>query len=355
MNRIEIIDPAKDPRWDEFVKTHPYGQVYHLSAWKNVLEDSFPHMKGFYYVLLDESGTSFKAALPIYSVKSWIMGNRLVSIPYATIFDPLIDNTSDFDILFKRVCLERLEKRKMVTEIRAFNADLSQLNQNFLVYKTHKYHFLNIDDDLKNIKKKFHKKSVKSAINRSLKTGMSIRMADDMKSLLEFYQLYVLTRKRLCIPPQPYRYFKNIWLNLHQRGMFEIMFASYNGKSIAALGYFKYKGKVSTEFAGWDTKFHSFKPNHFLYWNAIKRSHDEGYKIFDFGRTSNEDNGLMNFKDRWGTTRKEITVGFYPSTATNRFEGHRSSVKIDIIKTISKHLPLRVFKLFGDFCYSHMG
>jgi hypothetical protein len=29
-----LIDPARDPRWDRFVKKHPFGWITHLSGWK---------------------------------------------------------------------------------------------------------------------------------------------------------------------------------------------------------------------------------------------------------------------------------------------------------------------------------
>ena len=35
------LETAEAPEWDEFVRRHPQGLVYHLSAWKTVLEQSF--------------------------------------------------------------------------------------------------------------------------------------------------------------------------------------------------------------------------------------------------------------------------------------------------------------------------
>ena len=65
-----IIDPVKDPRWDKFVEGHPFGLICHLSGWKQVLEESFPHMKGYYLALLNHDNESIRAALPIFEVKS---------------------------------------------------------------------------------------------------------------------------------------------------------------------------------------------------------------------------------------------------------------------------------------------
>jgi len=96
---IKLIDNLSNAQWDGFVKTHPYGQIYHLAGWKDVLEKSFKHMKGYYFTIMEDS--QIKSALPIFHVKSWITGNRMVSIPFATFCDPLISTQNEFIELFR--------------------------------------------------------------------------------------------------------------------------------------------------------------------------------------------------------------------------------------------------------------
>ena len=89
-NEVIIIDPLNDERWDKFVENHNWGWLCHLAGWKQVLEKSFKHMKGYFLVLLNNRKKHIKAALPVYQVKSWMTGNKLVSIPFATLSDPLV-------------------------------------------------------------------------------------------------------------------------------------------------------------------------------------------------------------------------------------------------------------------------
>ena len=63
----------------------------------------------------------------------------------------------------------------------------------------------------------------------------------------------------------------------------------------------KFRDRVSGEFVAVDPAFQNISPNHFLFWEAIKSACEEGYRIFDFGRTSPRNVGLMDFKRRWGT------------------------------------------------------
>ena len=48
--------------------------------------------------------------------------------------------------------------------------------------------------------------------------------------------------------------------------------------------------------------------NYFGVWEAIKLAHSEGYKIFDFGRTGINNDGLMSFKSRWGAKVVDLPI-----------------------------------------------
>ena len=64
MTEVAIIDPDQDPRWDEFVLSHPAGWLCHLSGWKRVLESAFKQMRGHYLVLQERPAGEIRAGLP---------------------------------------------------------------------------------------------------------------------------------------------------------------------------------------------------------------------------------------------------------------------------------------------------
>ena len=61
------------------------------------------HEKGYYFALTDDSGEHIQAAFPAYHVSSWLTGDRMVSVPFANICDPLILKTEDFTRLLEAV------------------------------------------------------------------------------------------------------------------------------------------------------------------------------------------------------------------------------------------------------------
>ena len=98
----------------------------------------------------------------------------------------------------------------------------------------------------------------------------------------------------------------------YPKDMIELPLAEKDNKIIAGMLLFKYKKRVSAEFAVSDKIFQKFSPNHFLFWNAIKISIREGFEIFDFGQTSPANKGLMKFKKRWGSEVVDLPHLYYP-------------------------------------------
>lgn len=330
-----------------------------MSGWKTVLEKTFKHMKGFYYVLMDEKGETIRAGLPVYFVDSWLTGKRIVSIPFATLCDPLISKKEDLECLMHYIIKLHHDVKSCFIELRTFQS--YSLFENVENYKfSHleqfKYHYLPLSSDPLEVKKKFHQKSVRSAINKAARSPLNLNSKNSARELNDFYKLYFNTRKKLKLPPQPYRFIKNIWEEFSPSGHFHVILANYKDKPIAALALFKFKNRISTEFAGWDTKFGEFKPNHYLYWEAIKMGCEENHEIFDFGRTSTKNQGLRNFKKRWGTVEVFLPQFYYPSEIHRYIVDDQQSMSRKVIqKLLHERTPDFVAKIIGDFCYRHLG
>ncbi len=93
--------------------------------------------------------------------------------------------------------------------------------------------------------------------------------------------------------------------------------------------------------------------NQLLYWKALQEAYTEKYRIFSFGRTSLQNSGLLNYKGRWGAIEKDIHTLIYPYGATHH--SRESSFNYRLIRGFAGHMPMLLFKLFGEFCYRHLG
>ena len=351
---IKLIDPITDPRWDKFVENHPFGWICHLSGWKQVLEKSFKHMKGYYFALLDNSG-NIQAALPIFEVKSWLTGNRLVSIPFATLCDPLISTGDDLKELFDSALNLSKDLKSSYIEIRAFLSPSLIQDDRLSSIHFYKHHYLLLEEEPEKLKKKFHRTCVRQRITRAEKSDLKVKLCEKEVDLDKFYSLHLITRKRLGLPSQPYRFFKNLWDEFTPTKRLTLLLAEKNGGTIGGLILLKFKDRVSVDFAASDDKFTSMSPNHLLFWEAIRLAYEEGYRIFDFGRTSPNNKNLMDFKRRWGTQVIDLPLFYYPKMVAGEMGQQEETWKYKLMSKVCKDAPSSVQKIIGNFCYRHLG
>jgi hypothetical protein len=355
MSNEIITDQVKDRRWDEFVENHPFGWICHLSGWKQVLEKSFKHMRGHYLVIEDSPGGAIQAALPLFEVRSMLTGRRLVSVPFATLCDPLVSTSGEMDWLL--AAAENLSKKlgSSYIEIRTLSSSPLVRNPKFGCSRFFKHHYLLLDREPETLKKSFHRSCIRQRINRAYKSNLTLREAAGEPDLQDFYRLYLMTRKRLSLPPLPYVFFKSLWELFSPSKRVALLLAVQGGRTIAGVVLFKFKGRVSIEFSALDEKYSDVSPVHYLFWESIKSACQEGFRVLDFGRTSPSNVSLMDFKERWGTEVIDLPLFCYPSHLSKRAGVTETSIGYRVVKKLCGSAPEGAFKLIGRFCYRHLG
>lgn len=353
--KIILIDPQKDERWDQFVERHPHGWLCHLSGWKLLLERCFSHIKGFYIVKVNSPNNEICAGLPIFKVNSFLTGKRLVSIPFGTLCDPLYYHETDLQEITDSAIQLGKQYKPAFIEIRNFKTNSLAEDPRFRATLIFKNHYLNLTDDLESIKKRFHRSCVRQRIDRALKSNLTLKLGESEDDLRRFYRLYLITRKRNQVPSMPYHFVKSIWEIFQPSGKISLLLAEHENTVIAALLMFKYKDRVSVEFAGSDDSYKSVSPNHFLFWKAINISKAEGYSLFDFGRTSPNNRQLMDFKAHWGTRVADILHHYYFGNFPNNLKYPEDKFTYAAVQTLTRVVPMFFYPVFGKMCYRHLG
>src|ERR1035441_4445146 len=115
--RIRVAQATDDDAWDAFARAHRLGSPFHLIAWKACIQESFGYSP---YYLVAEEGESIRGVLPLFLVKSWIIGRALISTPFAVYGGVLADSAD----------VQRSEERRVGEECRSRWAPHSQKNRN---------------------------------------------------------------------------------------------------------------------------------------------------------------------------------------------------------------------------------
>ncbi len=239
-----------------------------------------------------------------------------------------------------------------------FNVKTNDLNYNgydFKILDCYRNHVLALSGTLENIMHQFHKNCIQRNIKKALKSRTVVREGIDERDVKIFYNLYGLTRKNHGLPPQPYRFFKNIWQFLKSKGMIRILIADDENKPVASVMIVHFKDMGYFLYGGCNSNYLENMPNHLLLWKAIEICYRNGLKYFDFGRTSIENQGLMEFKRRWGTVEYKLPHYYYSSSIRNELLVNRGIRSHHFMKKVLKRMPTALLRLGGTLIYSHIG
>jgi len=123
--------------------------------------------------------------------------------------------------------------------------------------------------------------------------------------------------RRLVVPPRPYRFFEVVWRRLKPRGLMRLLLAKHyeagRTKLVGGFLLLLFGQTVSYAFGGWRREDQSLRPNDALHWRAIQDACAEGYRCYDFGEVLRNNQGLAEFKSKWGAEPKWLYRYYYPA------------------------------------------
>ncbi len=286
-------------------------------------------------------------------VKSRLTGNRLSSLPSAQQCNPLVSNQDEYDRLMGYL-LEFVKRNDMkYVEMKTgqeFQFDSEKFGQVNMNYRTH---ILNIDGDTDDIQSAFHKSQIQRAIKRARKSGLELVRGDSLEDVKILYDLYLNMRQRYGLLPQPFSFFANMWRYFTEGNHVEILHAKHNGRMISSILLLQYKDTVFYEYGSTMPGMHIYSPSIFLLWESIKLSYKQGYKKFDFGRTSIENRGLLEFKSRWGTVCETLPYYYIPSQSGMAELREKNGTK-KMMNFFVKNSPTSICRLMGGAAYKHL-
>ena len=355
MYEVAEIDPCSDPRWDVFVANHPLGWICHLSGWQRVLASAFHHVKGHYFALVDKETNAIEAGMPVYEVRSWLTGSRLVSIPFATLCDPLVASSEEFETLLEPVLALSREIGASYVRLVSHRAAPLMADRGLGRAEYFKHHSLDLDAGPEALRKRFHRTCVRNRISKALKSDLNLRSSLEDADFDVFLRLHAQTRKRLGLPLQNSAYFRAIRDVFSSAGQVSVLLAEKDREALAAMLFLKFKDRVSVDVVAWDHDRRDVCPTHFLFWEGIKLACAENYRVFDFGRTGVNQPSLMEFKGRWGTQVSDLTDFYYPEKAAEEHGAPASSLRYRIVHATCRRAPDWVLPHIGRFCYRHLG
>ena len=348
---VKLLNESELETWDHFVLNHEDGSIYHTSMWRKIIMETYGHFP-MYLALIGEGGDII-GGMPMFFIKGIFTQNRLSSVPCAQVCNPLFEGIDDCKCALKY--LDGLVKEFGCKYVEIRTSGGETIKPTSVQNCGHAFHIyvLRLDRPLEVIMKSFHKSCIQRQIKKSFKTGLKLVKGKSENDVKTFYKLYAMMRKRNGMLPHPLRFFLAMWRVLQNKGHMAIYHAERGGEIASSILLLKYKNKTTYEYGASDPEMLNLGPSHFLLWQAIKEAAISGYKEFDFGRTSENNIGLSEFKARWGTKKETLMYYLLFNQSGARPVRENRTAEL-LMKNVITRAPLRACELAGRFLYRYL-
>ena len=341
------VDPLSDRRWDELVERHPSASAFHQTGWLEALHRTY----GYAPFVLTSSppGEPLKDGIVLCRVSSWLTGTRLVSLPFADHCEPLLICPEECAEYMNWLRAECERQHCKYVEIRPLHP-LDQTAQTMRPSHSYCFHVLDVRPPEGQLYHRLHKDSVQRKIQRAEREHLSYEVGRSEQLLDEFYRLLLFTRRRHRLPPQPRVWFRNLLDCIGNQALIRV--ARKSGAAIAAVFSLQHGSSVVYKYGCSDERFHNLGGMPLLFWRLIQESKSGGAETIDFGRSDLDNEGLIVFKNHWGTTRTTLTYYRYPAS---KQAPSFSSSDSRAVRHVFALLPDAFLSLAGKLLYRHMG
>jgi FemAB-related protein (PEP-CTERM system-associated) len=341
-----------DSNLSTFIERQAKDSFYYNQAWLELITQLY----GYSLIPLITTNTTGQVTgfLPLCSMHSPLRGQRLVALPFSDLCPLLAADETSANALIDRAVrvaqqqkVRYLELRTGINEVLSKRPDLVEGNLYVRWLMP-----LSADPDLvwSNLRK-----PVQHQVKKSQKLGVQVRIAQQREDMAHYYRLHLQTRcKKHGMPAQPQRHFYELWDRFAKSGATQLLLAEYQGTVIAGMILLASGTILRYAYGASDEYFLNLAPNNLLMWTAIKLGCTLGYQTFDMGRTSCDNEGLMEFKRRWGAVKEPLPYYYYPQMA-GLASTSESSWKFRLLTSCWKRLPLQVAGSLGGYLYKHLG
>lgn len=321
--------------WSEYVERSPESTVSHRIGWRDVISDSLGHVPR-YLMALD--GSTVKGVLPLFEVTTLWRARYIISVPWLDYGGICADDEETARLLLDEASRITDSVGARFLEFRSKKS--SNLGMAERLDKASLILDLNEDPDI--LWKSMNAK-LRNQIRKSHKSGLTTEIGG-LDFLDDFYRVFSRNMRDLGTPV----WGKNLIRSAIRRfpDDAEIILVRHQDSVVAGGLILSFKDRQYVPSASayrWSLK---YCPNMALYWAAIKRACEQGYRHFDFGRSS-WDSGTFRFKKQWGAAPEQLVWQYYLNKERDVPQISPDNPKYKTAIRLWKKMPMPLANLLG--------
>ncbi len=347
MSSLSITRSAEPPEdWRAFAEAH--GSFYHHPDWARCLGEIYRLRLDYYSA---RAAGELRGLLAVAEIPPLFGPRRFVSLPFSYAAGPLAQEAATAAALSQAVLERARERRIRRIELKSraeFPAapDYQRVSR----YATYE---IPTDQGEAFVWRELHASSTQRSIRKGQKAGVVVRRGETMEDWRMMAELEERTAQGHGLPAPPRRFFVEGCRQLQSAGLADVYLAfTSTGARAAAITVWKGRRSWIYAFGASDPAYLEQRPNHVLIWTAIQDAVAAG-RHFDMGRAAPEQEGLVEFKRRWGGQALPLAYDYWPTPGgLNLAPRNRGSIAA--AAAVWSRLPVGVARL-GAGLYRYMG
>jgi hypothetical protein len=332
--------------WDRFVNSHPEGRYCHLWGYKHALEKAY----GYRCVYLKfQSDEHLVGVFPSIKIKR--RRGLLVSQPFNEYGGPLIQTLSPEQYKEVTTHLVRVAQEENCDSIEVrggIGCEPAAYAGGWSKQPLHSYALLPLSEP-EELWRKSLTNEARKGVNKARKSGLIGEVRRGAWAVGEpFYSLYLISMKRLGVPPHSQRFFSELAAGIGERLV--AAWVMKQAEVVAILLGATSGQRVHIFVVASDPHAWSMRPSDLAHWELINWACHEGLRVFDFGSARYA--GQIQFKKKWGVSLKEYCfylIGPPESSGSLQIQTVRtSSPGMSIMANLWRWIvPLRLTRVIG--------
>lgn len=334
---VERLKEGGETAWDEYVCRSQGGSIFHLTGWKRAVERSFGFQADY---LLTRDKDRIRGVLPVFRAPSLPFGKILLSVPFAVYGGICADDEEAEKVLFRegRDLLQNTGGRYLeMRHRRRSTLDLPTKD----LYATFRRSILETEQaNMDAIPRK-----ERAEIRKGKKNGLISRVGGE-EVLDAFYDVYAHSVRNLGSPVFPKRWFAALLWEFGERC--RILTVWHRERMVAGVLTLFFDDQVLPYYGGaYRDAFH-LSANDVMYWDLLCYGLENGYKVFDFGR-SKKGSGSYRFKEHWGFVPEPLRYQYHLPSGIPMPNVSPANPKYSLAISLWKRLPLSMTKTTGPW------
>lgn len=341
--RVVPLPRARQEEWDDYVGGHAEGTFFHTTAWSEAVKAAFGHED---MSLIASRENRIVGVLPMFFIASRLAGRMLVSTPYAVGGGIIADGPDVAAALFASARTLAEKRRCRVIEMRSERAAVAGLpvSDRYVGFRRE------LPGDSSEVLGWLPRKARAAARNGRNKYRLAVSFGE--QHLPEVWRLYSMSMRRLASLNYPFSFFRSIVE--HAPGHHYVTLVHWNERPVAGLVTFLFKDRVMPYFIGTAVEARRCSAVNLLYLAVMERGVEDGYRVFDFGRSRRDNTGSYDFKRFHGFEPQPLAYQSYTMPGHAPRDLTPSNPRLRFARRLWGGLPLCLTRPLGARLARHI-